>query len=46
VGFIIGPNFGGDAVINTPLSRPMSFDEIFCNGISGQCFVDWIGNSP
>jgi hypothetical protein len=41
-----GPSSGGDANINTPLSRPISFDTLECVGASGGCLVAWIGNSP
>ena len=46
VGGFLGPNNGGVSDINTPLSRPVSFDHIKCPGISGVCTVTWFGNSP
>jgi hypothetical protein len=47
VGGFLGPAEGGVSAINTPLSRPVSFDHIECHGSSGDvCTVTWIGNSP
>jgi hypothetical protein len=47
VGAFVGPNVGGDANVNAPLSRPISFDTLWCEGIPGaECQVNWIGNSP
>jgi hypothetical protein len=48
VGLFIGPGDSGEANINAPLSRPITFDTIECAVTvgSGNCRVDWIGNSP
>jgi hypothetical protein len=44
----IGPAQGGDASVVLPLDRPITFDTIDCNtgGLTDQCMVSWVGNTP